>query len=246
MSKLRILCLHGFTSNGSVHAHQIRSITKELSTEFEFLFPDGPHVAEISNKTKLDSPVMRSWSEYVAQNSTSGHRAWWFAKEPDPAKNEPGTFQGLEQSLDFLGDILQKTGPVHAIWGFSQGACFAGMLMALLSNQQKENALQSRLPSSQHVPSAGIFVAGFKSRFPQYESAYASGIDVPTLHIIGSRDTAVTPERSETLLEISKNPTLLSHEGGHDVPTAEEHQQKIVAFLRQNIRATTSEGREKM
>ncbi|KAL5323215.1 hypothetical protein ACEPPN_007748 [Leptodophora sp. 'Broadleaf-Isolate-01'] len=246
MSKLRILCLHGFTSNGSVHAHQVRGITKALSAEFEFLFPDGPHVTEITDKMKLESPPMRSWSDYVAQNSTSGHRAWWFAKDSDPAKNEQGTFQGLEQSLDFLGDVIQKTGPVHAIWGFSQGAGFAGMLMALLSNQQMDDPLRTRLPRNQPVPSAGIFIAGFKSRFPQYESAYASGIEVPTLHIIGSQDTAVTPERSEVLVKICKNPTLLRHGGGHDVPTSEEEQQIIIAFLRQNVRAASSDGREKM
>ena len=246
MSKLRILCLHGFTSNGSVHAHQIRAITKQLSADFEFLFPDGPHEVEITDKMKLESPTMRSWSEYVAQNSTSGHRAWWFAKDPNPAKNKPGRFKGVEQSLDYLGDLLQKTGPVHAIWGFSQGACFAGMLMALLSNPQKDNPLRSRLPSTQGVPRAGVFISGFKARFPQYDSAYASGIDVPTLHIIGERDTAVTPERSQTLLEICRNPTVLRHAGGHDVPSSEEHEKMIVDFLHQNVRAEYIDSREKM
>ncbi|KAG4436933.1 hypothetical protein IFR05_007584 [Cadophora sp. M221] len=246
MSKLRILCLHGFTSNGSVHAHQIRGIAKALSAEFEFLFPDAPHIADITDKMKLESPATRSWSDYVAQNSTSGHRAWWFAKDPDPAKNDLGTFQGLELSLDFLGEFIRKIGPVHAIWGFSQGAGFAGMLMALLSNQRKDNPLRNRLPSNQPVSSAGIFVAGFKSRLPQHENVYASGIEVPTLHIIGSRDTAITPERSEVLMKICKNPTVLRHGGGHDVPTSEEDQQAIIDFLRQNVRATGSDGREKM
>ncbi|PVH87863.1 FSH1-domain-containing protein [Cadophora sp. DSE1049] len=246
MSKLRILCLHGFTSNGSVHAHQIRGITKTLSADYELLFPDGPHEVEITDKMKHEDATMRSWSEFVAQNSTSGHRAWWFAKDPNPAKNKLGRFKGVEQSLDYLGDLLQKTGPVHAIWGFSQGACFAGMLMALLSNQQKDNPLRSRLPSNQVVPSAGIFISGFKARFPQYDSAYASGIDAPTLHVIGSRDTAVTPERSEMLLEVCKNPTVLRHDGGHDVPSSEEDEKTILDFLRQNVRAEYMDSREKM
>lgn len=246
MTKLRILCLHGFTSNGAVHAHQIRGITKALSAEFEFLFPDGPHAADVPGKMNLQNPATKSWSEFVAKNSTSGHRAWWFARDPDPAKNEPGTFEGLEQSLDLIGDLLQKTGSVHAIWGFSQGACFAGLLTALLSTQDKDNLFRKRLPSSQGVPSLGVFVAGFKSRFPQYDSAYASGIDAPTLHVIGSRDTAVTPERSETLVDICRNPTLMRHEGGHDVPTSDQYMQKIIDFLRQNVRASTTDGREKM
>ncbi|KAL2072447.1 hypothetical protein VTL71DRAFT_11790 [Oculimacula yallundae] len=246
MSKLRILCLHGFTSNGSVHAHQVRGITKALSAEFEFLFPDGPHEIEITEKMKLDSRTMKLWSEYISENSTSGHRAWWVAKDPNPATNEPGNFDGLEESLDYIGDFLQKTGPVHAIWGFSQGAGFAGMLMALLSLKQKDNPLRNRLPSQQPVPSAGVFIAGFKSRFPQYDSAYASGIDVPTLHVIGSQDTAVIPERSEILVKISKNPTVLRHGGGHDVPTSDEEQKRIIDFLLQNVRATSTDSREKI
>ncbi|KAK0113845.1 hypothetical protein ONS95_014092 [Cadophora gregata] len=246
MSKLRILCLHGFTSNGSIHAHQVRKITQALSADYDFLFPDSPHEVEVTEKMKLEDPMTRSWSEFVAQNSNSGHRAWWFAKDPNPAKKQPGSFQGLEQSLDYIGDLLQKTGPVHAIWGFSQGACFAGMLMALLSNQQRDNPLRSRLPSSQAVPSAGIFISGFKARFPQYDSAYASGIDPPTLHIIGSRDTSVTPERSETLLKVCKQPTILRHEGGHDLPSSEKDQKTIVEFLCENVHTEYLGGREKI
>lgn len=246
MSKLRVLCLHGFTSNGSVHAHQVRAITKALSADFDFLFPDGPHEVEITEKMKRESPTMRSWSEFVDQNSKSGHRAWWFARDADPAKNEPGGFHGLEKSLDFLGDLIEKTGPVHAIWGFSQGACFAGMLMSLLSNQQREHPFRRRIPSSQPMPSAGVFFSGFRARFSQYDSAYAFGIDVPTLHIIGAEDTIVTPERSETLVKICRGARLLKHKGGHDIPTSEKDQQAIVDFLREKVHTANSDGREKI
>ncbi|CZS98378.1 uncharacterized protein RAG0_07157 [Rhynchosporium agropyri] len=241
MSKLRILCLHGFTSNGSVHAHQIRGITKALSAEYEFLFPVGPHEVEITENPKLERPSMKSWSEYVSKYSTSGHRGWWVTKEPNPANGEQGTFEGLEKSLKYIGDFIHNSGPVHAIWGFSQGACFAGMLMALLSLKQMDNPLRNHLPCQLLVPSAGIFIAGFKARFPQYDSAYASGIDVPTLHVIGSQDVAVVPERSEALVKISTNPSVLRHGGGHNFPVSEEDQKIIIDFLRQNVRVTSTD-----
>ncbi|EKD18781.1 hypothetical protein MBM_03023 [Drepanopeziza brunnea f. sp. 'multigermtubi' MB_m1] len=246
MSKLRVLCLHGFTSNGSVHAHQVRGITKPLSASFEFIFPDGPHEVPISDKMKQESPSMRTWAEYVSINSKSGHRAWWVAKDPDSTKNEPGGFDGLERSLDYLGDIIQKSGPVHAIWGFSQGACFSGMLMALLSPQQKNHPLRKRLPKSQGIPSAGIFFSGFKSRFAEHESAYEKGIEVPTLHVVGERDTAVTPEKSKTLARICKDAKVLTHAGAHDIPSSEEDRETVVRFMRENVRAAKSDGRENL
>ncbi|KAK2626299.1 hypothetical protein QTJ16_004561 [Diplocarpon rosae] len=246
MSKLRVLCLHGFTSNGSVHAHQVRRITKVLSADFEFLFPDGPHAVEITEAMKQKNPTTRAWSEYVAENSKSGHRAWWIARDPDVSKNDPGSFDGLERSLDFLGDLIQKTGPVDAIWGFSQGGCFAGMLMALLSNQQTNHPLRGRLPSSQQTPSAGIFFAGFKPRLTQYDSAYSAGIRMPTLHIIGSQDTIVSTERSETLVGLCEGASLLKHGGGHDIPSSQHDQETVIRFMRENVRGFNSEGREKI
>ncbi|CAL3969796.1 unnamed protein product [Diplocarpon coronariae] len=247
MSKLRVLCLHGFTSNGTVHAHQVRRITAVLSTDFDFLFPDGPHMVEITEAMKQKSPTTKAWSEYVAENSKSGHRAWWIARDPDVSKNEPGSLDGLERSLEYLGDLIRTTGPVHAIWGFSQGGCFAGMLMALLSNQQTNHPLRRQLPSSQPAPSAGIFFAGFKPRFAQYDSVYAAGIDVPTLHIIGSQDTIVSTKRSETLLAVCQSASLLKHEGGHDIPSSPQDQEVVIRFLRDNVRGfNRSDGREKM
>lgn len=246
MSKLRILCLHGFTSNGSIHAHQVRGLTKSLSADFDFIFPDGPHEVPISEKMKQESPSMRAWANYVSENSTSGHRAWWVARDPDPSKNDPGGLDGLEHSVDYLSDVIQQSGPVHAIWGFSQGSCFAGLLMALLSLSQTDHPLRKRLPSTQGMLSAGIFFSGFKSKIAQHQSAYESGIEAPTLHVIGEKDTAVRPERSEALARVCKDATILKHGGAHEIPHAEEHLECILRFLRTHVRASSSDGREKM
>jgi hypothetical protein len=131
MSKSRILCLHGFTSNGAVHDHQVKRITSKLSKDFEFIFPDGPHKVDIQ-KSMGNSPTTKAWSEYVAQNSNSSHRAWWFSKDPDAAKNEPGGFKGLETSFHHIGTIMEETGPMHAIWGkqyFSIDICILRVLV---------------------------------------------------------------------------------------------------------------------
>jgi pimeloyl-ACP methyl ester carboxylesterase len=245
MGKLRILCLHGFTSNGTIHALQIRSLTEALSKDFHFLFPDGPHHVDLSQgdaATLPENSASKAWLEYVSANSTSGHRAWWFARDSGPTHPEIGSYNGLERSLDYLGDYVQKETSIHAIWGFSQGACFAGLLTALLSNQLKDHPLRKRLPVSLGSPSAGIFVSGFRARFPQYGSIYTSGIDVPTLHIIGEKDDSVSPAKSEALMEVCRSPSVLRHAGGHEVPSSEEHQATIVKFLRENVQSKNRES----
>lgn len=233
MHKLRVLCLHGFTSNGTMHALQIRSLTDALSKDFDFLFPDGPHTVDMAQQG-TETASTKAWTEYVNANSTSGHQAWWFARE-DPASSdaEKGSYEGLERSLDYLGDFIRKEGPIHVIWGFSQGACFAGLLTALLSSHLRDHPLRSNLPADPILPSAGIFVSGFRARFPQYDNIYAKGIDVPTLHIIGEKDDAVSPEKSEALMKVCLNPNVLRHAGGHIIPSSEEHQATIVKFLRE-------------
>jgi len=190
MNKLRILCLHGFTSNGTIHALQIRPLTDALSKDFDFLFPDGPHNVDMPQQGSENSST-NAWTEYVNANSPSGHRAWWFASD-DPASSEKGTYEGLERSIVYLGGYMQREGPIHAIWGFSQGACFAGLLTGLLSPALKDHPLRRHLPSAQASPSASVFVSRFKARFPQYDGIYAHRIDMPTLTIIGEKDDAVS------------------------------------------------------
>ena len=239
MNKLRILCLHGFTSNGTMHALQIRSLTDALSKNFDFVFPDAPHTFDVS----LQGPETpsKTWTEYVNANSASGHRAWWFARD-DPLDFTTGRYEGLDHSLDYLGEYMKKQGPIHAIWGFSQGACFAGILTALLSHQPEDHPLRKHLPSDIDRPSASVFISGFRARFPQYDSIYARGIDVPTLHIIGENDDAVAPEKSEALMGLCHDPCVLRHAGGHETPSSAEHRAVIIKFLRENVHSKNRES----
>lgn len=61
---------------------------------------------------------------------------------------------------------------------------------------------------------AGVFFSGFKPRFPQYESVYEYGIEVPTLHVMGINDPVVTIERAETLKSVCRDAKVMKHPGG--------------------------------
>jgi pimeloyl-ACP methyl ester carboxylesterase len=242
MNKLRILCLHGFTSNGAVHARQLQRITSQLP-EYEFLFPEGPHQVDIADQMDMTKPANQAWSEIVMSASVSGHRAWWYARDDD-TQSETTKFVGLVESLDYLRAYVQERGPVHAIWGFSQGACFAGMLCALLQSKHATHPLRKHLepPTDDSVsfgtPLAGTIFAGFRPHVPQFDVLYEPGIDVPTLHVIGEQDPLVRSGRSEALLRVCKNNERIVHPGGHDVPKKEADIARIVEFTRRHVRSS--------
>jgi hypothetical protein len=146
-----------------------------------------------------------------------------------------GEFKGLEISLKSIGELMYTTGPVHAIWGFSQGACFAGMLVSLLGEKNREHPMRIHFPKEQGTPAAGIFFSGFKPRFERCDSIYAPGIDIPTMHVMGDKDAAVTLMRSEELASVCRRAKVLKHSGGHDVPKSETDREMILNFVRENL-----------
>ena len=230
--RLKVLCLHGFTSNGAAHAHQLRSIVRNLP-EYEFVFPDGPHKVDIASEWDLTKPKGLLWNELVTSMSTSGHRAWWYAREGK--EKGTGEFVGLSASLDFIGSLMQKDGPFHAILGFSQGACFAGILCALLQRRSMSHPLRSHLPGESPPPLAGLIFSGFKARFPQYNEIYAEGIDIPMLHVMGVEDDDVFVEKSEELAALNRQAGILKHDGGHQIPRKPEDISQVTDFFRKHV-----------
>lgn len=240
--RLKIICLHGFTSNGAVHARQMRRITK-LLPEYEFLFPDGPHKVDIESQMDLTQPESKAWSEIVNGMSSSGHRAWYFAREHPDSPEMEGSFVGLESSLEFIGSMLEDEAPVHAIMGFSQGAGLAGMLCALLQTDQKEHVLRNLMPANIVTPQAGVIFSGFKARFSQYDSIYKNGINVPILHVVGTGDSLVRTERSQALIHLCTGAKILTHEGGHNIPKGDDDTTEIAHFIREHVNGTETELR---
>lgn len=230
--RVKILCLHGFTSNGAVHAHQVRRLTNALP-EYEFIFPDGPHKVDVSSYLDISKPDNRLWTDTVNSHSNSGHRAWWFARESKD--NTTGSFHGLETSLEYIADLIREKGPFHGIWGFSQGGCFAGILCALMQQESVTHSLRRYLPSTLTAPVAGIVFSGFRARFPQYDEIYDHSIKIPTMHIMGAGDTDVINQRSEELIQICTKSVVLKHDGGHNIPKGIEDQARILEFIRVNL-----------
>ncbi|KAF1985495.1 hypothetical protein K402DRAFT_413325 [Aulographum hederae CBS 113979] len=210
----RILCLHGWSANGAVHAQQLRKLTTLLSGTCDFIFPDGPHVLDPVAQ-RLDAsadPANKTWIDYVAANSTEGPRAWWYAPDGLYGSEYWENFVGIEDSMAYIGKVMRDQGPVHAIWGFSQGACFASLLRE-------------------------FFFSAFKAGFRKYAELYEPGIAVPTLHIMGTTDPVVKGEGQALVRVCGEGARLLVFAGAHGIPRKEEDLAKIVEFVREYVRA---------
>lgn len=120
---------------------------------------------------------------------------------------------------------MRDQGPFDGLLGFSQGACFAGLLPALLGDQS---------------PKFVILVGGFKSRAAAHQDILSPApmqpkLSVPSLHIIGATDEWVTPDRSKELLFCydEKTRSLLDHAGGHYIPSDSVSKKKILDWISQ-------------
>lgn len=111
--KLKVLALHGYRQTGDSFKSKIGSFRKYLNKYVEFVFVTAPHVAPVEG----DDPG----------------NSWWFNKDDGTFKgtNKNGPAIGFEKSLRLVEEVWDTQGPFQGILGFSQGACFAGLLCSL-------------------------------------------------------------------------------------------------------------------
>lgn len=215
----RILCLHGYTQNGSMFAKKTSAVRKALDKMgFDTVYMTGPVKIEVSD---LNFDISSEGGREI-----DNMRSWWPNSESNP------DHLTIDQALDEIIADIERDGPYVGVLGFSQGAALAAILCQIIHT----------LHEAQEPLKFGLFYSGFKSRLPEYAKYYEKPISIPTIHIIGTLDTVVEEERTMKLYdacEPSKR-VLLTHPGGHFVPNAKDILTKVAAFVHNAI----SEGEE--
>lgn len=102
MSRLRVLCLHGFTSSGARLQRQLAPVAAALEPYATFTFVDAPFPA-------------------------SPGYAWWRAKDIDGKT----AYDGWPAARAALHALCAQHGPFDGVLGFSQGAILTWVLVAL-------------------------------------------------------------------------------------------------------------------
>ena len=193
---LTLVCLHGFTQNGSVLAAQLSGVAERLTDQARLVFPDGPHAC------KPDS-VQRLAAAFRMPEPPAPHCCWWDASE------DGSVYRGWEVSRELLRGLCARRDPTErvGVLGFSQGAIAATAVAAL--------QLHGEFPALDFA----IMVAGRVPRAQAFARYLQAPLSLPSLHIWGERDhgaVQASPALAEAFEEAQRQ--VVTWPGPHAVP----------------------------
>ncbi|KAJ2158220.1 hypothetical protein GGF46_003932 [Coemansia sp. RSA 552] len=218
MAKPKILCLHGFGEDSVLFKIRARNFCGVVGDSADLVFVDAPIDIGILRETTgnvVDADIAKEFTNL----------AWWWARSDRTLEA-----RGIDRSLAFVKKVLTEQGPFDGVLGFSQGATMAAIVTALLEGQCDQGALS--LGDIDHPPfKFAVFAGAFKLDVPQFSHVYSQGIATPTMHMLGTYDTVVEPERSRALVNLCVAPEVFEFVGGHFLPHTPKCARAMRAFL---------------
>ncbi|XP_057833535.2 dihydrofolate reductase [Cryptomeria japonica] len=197
--KLRVLCIHGFRTSGSVLQKQISRWDSSITEKLDMCFLDGPLPA--TGKSEVEGIFPPPYYE-------------WFQYNEDFTK-----FKNLDKAFPLIVDYMEQNGPFDGLLGFSQGA----MLCAVLVCYQPQGLMLQNHPPIRFI----ISISGIKFRDPEMSSfLYSPPIKCPSVHITGAKD--YVKEFSKDLIQAFENPLVITHPQGHIVPKLDTQAIKLL------------------
>jgi fermentation-respiration switch protein FrsA (DUF1100 family) len=176
-----------------------------------------------------------------APSLAAGDHGWWHAVDDEraAASDDPGVdgprrhYAGWERTRDAIVARFAADGPFDGVFGFSQGAALAGLLVGL---RAAGDAPSAERPLRFDF---AIMVGGFPSNDPELAKLYAraDAYALPSLHVFGRSDGVVPIEDSRALAARFASPTIVEHGGGHVIPGEVRARGAIRAFLEERARA---------
>lgn len=146
----------------------------------------------------------------------------------------PRTFEdddkSLNDSYEYLSDVIEDEGPFDGIIGFSHGGTLAFSYLAHLAKVRPHDALPFRCAVFMNSPPP--------FRMDLYgnlivEEGLQNLILIPTLHVVGKKDFIYNLSVELHELCGSSNSTLLLHDKGHQIPSDTKNVNRITKALRE-------------
>ncbi len=164
--------------------------------------------------SRLTQPVEFSYVD--APSLARGDFGWWHQN-----------FRGWESTVDSMVTYTRAQPPVHGVFGFSQGATLASLLVGL---RAADGQVTPRYPLSFDF---AVMVGGFRSDSAEHAALYAESASyrLPSLHVIGRTDPVVPPGDSRILADQFADPIVLEHPGGHVIASTPSVVAGVDAFL---------------
>lgn len=126
--------------------------------------------------------------------------SWFFNRDDFTYRGirQEGPAIGFDESVKLVEETFEKEGPFDGILGFSQGACFTGLLCSL-QQRGRRNIQEYHSPVLLILMISviktkfnfAVMAAGFQSHCEVHRSYYDSPINLPSLHICGETDQII-------------------------------------------------------
>ncbi|KAJ1959350.1 Ovarian cancer-associated protein 2 [Dipsacomyces acuminosporus] len=233
MGKFRVLCLHGYTQNAQKFRERTGPFRRALKRDLDLVYITAPIQA-----TEFQEPDEGEADEGTKSDDTISSAAWWNRKDGN-------IWQETLQSIRLVHSAMVEQGPFDGMVGFSQGSGMATLLAALLqaahSTEDKISAIQDKelralVREWKAVPAIkfALLFTGCRLDLPQfYELIRCTGkVSIPNLLVLGENDKVVPMERGKRMAEEAFVDTqIMTHEGGHFVPSNAAWKKKYQAFF---------------
>ncbi|ORY19736.1 dihydrofolate reductase [Clohesyomyces aquaticus] len=250
---LKVLMLHGFTQSGPLFHAKTRALEKNLQKAFpagiSLHYPTAPIRLSPTDAPFLADTTAKASNDGGEEQETDAW-AWWRRK----GDKEPYTYEGMEQGLASVAELLKTEGPFDGVVGFSQGGACAAMVASLLEPGRREGfeamypsggmrypesfeADTGYVESTVHPPlKFAVSYSGFAARGTDlYKGFYEPKIKTPMLHFLGSLDTIVEEARSLALVNACENSEgrAVYHPGGHFLPSSQKaYVSALIGFIK--------------
>ena len=211
----KILCLHGYAMNSDWLRDWLRPLEQALAGRAELIYLQAPiAVAEADVRATTGR-----FQAVVPDDRLGPGLNWCWYRASD---EKPPRYSGLEQSLDVLHDLFAQQGPIRGVLGWSQGAVVAAMLAGLMK----------RDPGSGFPFELGVFCGGFLPGAPEYRRLFAEPLKMPSLHVIGRKESDFMRTQGEKLLAAFEASERLDTPVGHVLPIKHpEYMTKIANWI---------------
>ncbi|KAJ8937831.1 hypothetical protein NQ318_016711 [Aromia moschata] len=206
--KLKVLAIHGYRQNAETFRAKTGSFRKMVHKWAQFTYITAPHKVILVDDT---NDLNNESEPDIGQSKDEEQYGWFFNRDDKTFRGirKGGPAIGFEESVKFIESVFEKEGPFDGILGFSQGACFVGLLCDL----QQRGLINFRF-------NFAIMSSGFKSGSLPHLKYYTDRINLASLHIFGENDNIIPTEMSEALSNCFDEPIVVRHPGGHYLPAA--------------------------
>ncbi|KAB0800323.1 hypothetical protein PPYR_06063 [Photinus pyralis] len=217
--KLKILAIHGYRQNAEVFKQKTGSFRKMVQRWAQFYYITAPH------KVVLVEDMSKAGEVTEKDEEQSDQYGWWFNRDDYTFRGirKGGPAIGFDMSIKLIEETFEKYGPFDGLLGFSQGACFVGLLCDL----QQRGLVNINF-------NFAIMASGFKSGSLPHLKYYDELIDLPVLNIYGESDDIIPKEMSEALGNVFTCATTVVHPGKHYLPAASPQKQFYQEFIKEH------------